>query len=604
MSDIRFNQWLHNSGTGGVSQVDGGHVGIGTTNPEIAVHSGNNKILNVGIVTASTYYGDGSNLSGIVGGGTSLSFNDNIGAYFGNSQDLKIHHDGNHSYIDDQGTGNLRLRSGTLEVLNLAGNKTSAIFSSGGGQTLNFNNGERFVTTNEGVTFSTGSSSCVVRLTSNNSSVHILQAFNSDLNIKAPSGGGINLLANGTEDAIKCISNGSVELYHNGNRQVFTIDGGMNWQDSKKAEFGNSGDLKIYNASSVNHIYGATNQPIIISTNTTERLRIASTGEMGLGLTQDPPTGSFTIRLTETPEFNLYSTQQAQNNNCKINFGIGQSASVSGNTGARIEMNIPNAGGQMNGELKFHTNSGDNLQERLKIDSSGYVVIGHTSANAKLHIASGSSTAVGDATNPALQIGGTTNYRFAVRTTSEQAIIANKNGDDGIAFHTKTGNSGSFGEAVRITSAGYMQTLSNPSFRAGLNSNTTFNQNTNIIFNDTGATWHYNRGNHYNTGNGRFTAPVSGVYQFNASVIWYGAPNNTFMGDAFHFYVNNGNACYSGRRGYYNTGTTGNSLYYTDHMSVNLYLNATDYVNIRQSAPVATVHGNTYYTWFAGSFLG
>ena len=109
MSDIRFNQWLHNSGTGGVSQVDGGHVGIGTTNPEIAVHSGNNKILNVGIVTASTYYGDGSNLSGIVGGGTSLSFNDNIGAYFGSSQDLKIYHDGSHSYIRDTGTGGLRI---------------------------------------------------------------------------------------------------------------------------------------------------------------------------------------------------------------------------------------------------------------------------------------------------------------------------------------------------------------------------------------------------------------------------------------------------------------------------------------------------------------
>ena len=151
MSDIRFNQWLHNSGTGGVSQVDGGHVGIGTTNPEIAVHSGNNKILNVGIVTASSFYGDGSNLSGIqVGGASSLSFNDNIGVYFGNSQDLKIHHDGNHSYIDDQGTGNLRLRSGTLEILNLAGNKTSAIFSSGGGQTLNFNNSTKFVTTNTG----------------------------------------------------------------------------------------------------------------------------------------------------------------------------------------------------------------------------------------------------------------------------------------------------------------------------------------------------------------------------------------------------------------------------------------------------------------------
>ena len=48
MSDVRFNQWLHQSGTGGVSQVSGGHVGIGTTNPEASVHSGNNKVLNVG----------------------------------------------------------------------------------------------------------------------------------------------------------------------------------------------------------------------------------------------------------------------------------------------------------------------------------------------------------------------------------------------------------------------------------------------------------------------------------------------------------------------------------------------------------------------------
>ena len=65
MSDIRFNKWLHQSGTGGVSQSEGGHVGIGTTNPLIPVGSGNTSILNVGVVTANTYYGDGSNLSGI-----------------------------------------------------------------------------------------------------------------------------------------------------------------------------------------------------------------------------------------------------------------------------------------------------------------------------------------------------------------------------------------------------------------------------------------------------------------------------------------------------------------------------------------------------------
>ena len=154
MSDIRFNQWLHNSGTGGVSQVDGGHVGIGTTNPEIAVHSGNNKILNVGIVTASTYYGDGSNLTGLVGGATGLDLDDNIKIRLGNSQDFQLYHDGNNSLIQDSGTGHVQVRSGTFTVGNASLSKTSAVFNSGSGQQLNFNNVQKFVTTNTGVVIS------------------------------------------------------------------------------------------------------------------------------------------------------------------------------------------------------------------------------------------------------------------------------------------------------------------------------------------------------------------------------------------------------------------------------------------------------------------
>jgi len=155
MSDIRFNQWLHNSGTGGVSQVDGGHVGIGTTNPEIAVHSGNNKILNVGIVTASTYYGDGSNLTGLVGGATGLDLDDNIKIRFGTNQDgFDLYHDGNNSLIQDSGTGHIQVRSGTFTIGNVNLSKTSAVFNSGGGQQLNFNNNQKFVTTNTGVVIS------------------------------------------------------------------------------------------------------------------------------------------------------------------------------------------------------------------------------------------------------------------------------------------------------------------------------------------------------------------------------------------------------------------------------------------------------------------
>ena len=80
-----------------------------------------------------------------------LEFAANTKATFGNSQDMQLFHDGNHGYINDAGVGNLRLRSGTLEIQNLAGSKTSAVFSSGGGQTLNFNDSAKFVTTNTGV---------------------------------------------------------------------------------------------------------------------------------------------------------------------------------------------------------------------------------------------------------------------------------------------------------------------------------------------------------------------------------------------------------------------------------------------------------------------
>ena len=150
--------------------------------------------------------------------------------------------------------------------------------------------------------------------------------------------------------------------------------------DNDYIKIGAGQDLQLVHTGSSSNIVNTTGALQIQSdlirfdnASGTERARISSTGDVGFGLTQDPPTGSFTVRLTETPEFNLYSTQHAQNNTCKINFGIGQSASVSGNTGARIEMNIPNAGGAMNGELKFHTNSGDDLQERLRITSAGKI---------------------------------------------------------------------------------------------------------------------------------------------------------------------------------------------------------------------------------------
>ena len=64
MSDIRFNNWKHQSGTGGVTQNSGGNVGIGSTLPSSKLDVGGD-IKVTGIVTATSFVGSGANLTGI-----------------------------------------------------------------------------------------------------------------------------------------------------------------------------------------------------------------------------------------------------------------------------------------------------------------------------------------------------------------------------------------------------------------------------------------------------------------------------------------------------------------------------------------------------------
>ena len=81
-----------------------------------------------------------------------LEFATNAKASFGDA--MQIYHDGNNSLIQDSGTGHVQVRSGTFTVGNAGLTKTSAIFNSGSGQQLNFNNNQKFITTNTGVVVS------------------------------------------------------------------------------------------------------------------------------------------------------------------------------------------------------------------------------------------------------------------------------------------------------------------------------------------------------------------------------------------------------------------------------------------------------------------
>jgi len=82
MSDIRFNRWLHQSGTGGVHQDGSGNVGIGSTQPKSALDLGIGNIRShnfhsTGIVTATALDINGdADVSGSLNVGGVLTYDD------------------------------------------------------------------------------------------------------------------------------------------------------------------------------------------------------------------------------------------------------------------------------------------------------------------------------------------------------------------------------------------------------------------------------------------------------------------------------------------------------------------------------------------------
>ena len=113
------------------------------------------NINSTGIITAVSFVGDGSGLTGVastdniitsteaklLGGvvtagivtvGTALSLTDSVKAKFGASGDLRIFHDGSHSYVQDGGTGDLLIDGSIVKLRNAGGTKNSIIANDGG----------------------------------------------------------------------------------------------------------------------------------------------------------------------------------------------------------------------------------------------------------------------------------------------------------------------------------------------------------------------------------------------------------------------------------------------------------------------------------------
>ena len=96
----------------------------------------------------------GANLTGItsVGGATGVDFNDNVNSRWGTGNDLRIYHDAFHSYVNNQGTGDLLIRGDDVKIQDAASGHNMGVFVEDGGVELYHNNVKKFETSATGVT--------------------------------------------------------------------------------------------------------------------------------------------------------------------------------------------------------------------------------------------------------------------------------------------------------------------------------------------------------------------------------------------------------------------------------------------------------------------
>ena len=105
------------------------------------------KVTGISTFEDSIFVGSGATV-----GLNTVHFADHAKAMFGDGEDLQIYHDGNHSYIDDSGTGDLYIRGdNALKIQNAAGTEQKIVANTNGSVDLYYDNTKRFETNAIGV---------------------------------------------------------------------------------------------------------------------------------------------------------------------------------------------------------------------------------------------------------------------------------------------------------------------------------------------------------------------------------------------------------------------------------------------------------------------
>jgi hypothetical protein len=181
-----------------------------------------------------------------------LEFADNAIAKFGTGGDLEIFHDSSNSYIKDTGTGRLLIRGSAVSIQSTSGEAMMEGVENGA-VTLKYDNSTKFETYTYGVNISgtakiesggnfhahdnvkfiagTGEDLQIYHEGSNsrivNSTGNLLLDNSTGVDMYLNSGNDIYIRPQGSENGIKVIGDGAVELYHNAAKKAETVTGGF-----------------------------------------------------------------------------------------------------------------------------------------------------------------------------------------------------------------------------------------------------------------------------------------------------------------------------------------------------------------------------------------
>ena len=343
-----------------------------------------------------------------------LSMGDNVKAIFGAGSDLQIYHDGASSIIADAGSGNLQIRANDFQLLNAAGSQNIIRgYDATGAVGLHYGGSEKLATTNTGVDI-TGT------LTSDGLTVQ-----SGNLNFSGGTNDAQYIKFGDTDDA----DIGNIFYYHGNNNMVFTTNASeaMRIDSSGNVGIGTSsptaalhiassgGTVSLVEASSGYNarvriqsgnanesflefadtddsdvgeiVYSHANNSMRFNTNATERMRIDSSGNVGVGTSS--PSGNLQV-LTATSGTVANITHNTGGSYPKASgIGLGASStslSVSsdggtvsfvGGAGMYAE-NTAASGNPTN--LVFWTNATGTPAERMRLDSSGNLLVGKNAA--------------------------------------------------------------------------------------------------------------------------------------------------------------------------------------------------------------------------------